>query len=95
MSLEIFYEKVAEGLLASACTKIQVQGQSSSPDGRLVERDHFLSGIPATHAKMEGKSQHLCHVCGEKQAPDWEKCEKMHYHVLPKMRCRTLYRAVF
>ena len=38
MSLEMFYEKVAEGLLASAGTEIQVQGQSSSPAGRLVER---------------------------------------------------------
>ena len=29
MSLEIFYEKVAEGLLATASTEIQVEGQSS------------------------------------------------------------------
>jgi len=48
MSLEIFYEKVAEGLLASACTEIQVQGQSSSPAGRMVGRDRFLYRIPAT-----------------------------------------------
>ena len=56
MSLEIFYEKVAEGLLASAGMEIQVQGQSTSPAGRLVGRDHFLYRIPATHAKLEGKS---------------------------------------
>ena len=44
MSLEIFYEKVAEGLLASAGTEMQVQGQSSSPAGRLVggERPLFM-----------------------------------------------------
>jgi hypothetical protein len=36
MLLEIFHEKVAEGLLASASTEIQVQGQTSSPAGRLV-----------------------------------------------------------
>ena len=42
MLLEIFYEKVVEGLLAaSACMEILVQGQSSSPAGRLVGRDHF------------------------------------------------------
>jgi hypothetical protein len=35
MPLEIFYEKFAEGLLASASTEIQVQGQTSSPAGRL------------------------------------------------------------
>jgi hypothetical protein len=33
MSLEIFYEKVAEELLASAGTEMQVQGQTSSPTG--------------------------------------------------------------
>jgi hypothetical protein len=31
MSLEIFYEKVTEGLLASAGTEIQALGQTSSP----------------------------------------------------------------
>jgi len=41
MSLEIFYEKVAEGLLASAGTEMQVQGQTSSPAGR----DHFYIGF--------------------------------------------------
>ena len=58
MSLEIFYEKVAEGLLASAGMEIQVQGQSSSPAGRLVGRERpLLYRIPATRAKLEGKSQ--------------------------------------
>jgi len=65
MSLEIFYEKVAEGLLASAGTKMQVQGQTSSPAGRLVGRDHFLYRVPATRAKMEGNSQRSCRVCAE------------------------------
>ena len=36
MLLENFYEKVAEGLLTSAGTEIQVQVQTSSPAGRLV-----------------------------------------------------------
>jgi hypothetical protein len=56
MSLEIFNEKVAEGLLASAGTEIQALGQTSSPAGRLVGTDHFLYKIPATHAKPEGKT---------------------------------------
>jgi len=41
MSLEIFYKKVAEGLLTGAGTEMQVQGQTSSPAGRLVGRGHF------------------------------------------------------
>jgi hypothetical protein len=41
MSLEIFYEKFAEGLLASASMKNQTQGQKSSSAGRLVAKDHF------------------------------------------------------
>jgi hypothetical protein len=79
MLLEIFYERVAEGLLASASTEMQgllasagtemqVQGQTSSPAGRLVRRDHFLYRIPATHAKVEGTSQRSCHVCVQKEA---------------------------
>ena len=48
MSLEISYEKVAEGLLVSAGTDIQVQGQTNSPASRLVGRDHFLYRIPVT-----------------------------------------------
>ena len=86
MLLEIFYEKVAEGSLASASMEIQVQGQTSSPAGSLVGTDHFLYRNPGTHAKLEGKSQHLCRVCRQNQAPDRENCEEMHYNVLPKMR---------
>ena len=82
MSLEIFYEKVAEGLLASACTEIQVQGQSSSPAGRLVGRDHFLYRIPATHTKLEGKSQRSCRVCAERSKRQTGKSVK---------KCTTMY----
>jgi len=42
ISLEIFHEKVAEGLLASPGTEMQVQGQTGSPADRLVGRDHFF-----------------------------------------------------
>ena len=91
MSLEISYEKFAEGLLASAGTDKQVQGQTSSPASRLVGRDHFLYRIPLTHG---GNFSALSRVCREKQVPDWENCKEMHYNVLPKMQCRTLYRAV-
>jgi len=66
MSLQIFYEKVAEGLLASAGTDIQVQGQTSSPAGRLVAKDHFLYRIPATQAKVEGTSQRSCSMCADR-----------------------------
>ena len=65
MSLEISYEKVAEGLLASVSTDIQVHGHTSSPASRLVGRDHFLYRIPVTHGKMEGTYQR-CHVCAER-----------------------------
>jgi hypothetical protein len=60
-----FYEKVAEGLLASAGTEPEVQGQTS-PAGRLIGRDHFLCRIPATHAKLKGKSQRSCCVGAER-----------------------------
>ena len=66
MPLEIFYEKVAEGLLASAGTEIQATGQTTSPAGRVVRTDHFLYRIPATNTKPEGKSQRACRVCGER-----------------------------
>ena len=66
MPLEIFYEKVAEGLLASAGTEIQATGQTTSPAGRVVRTDHFLYRIPATNTKPEGKSQRACQVCGER-----------------------------
>ena len=82
MSLEIFYEKVAEGLLISAGTEIQVEGQSSSAAGRLVGRDHFLYRIPATHAKLEGKSQRSCRVCAERSKRQTRKSVK---------KCTTMY----
>jgi len=66
MSLEIFYEKVTEGLLVSAGTEIQVQGHCSSPAGRLVGRDHSVYRISVKQAKLEGKSKRSCHMCGER-----------------------------
>jgi hypothetical protein len=63
MSLEIFYEKVTERLLASADMEIQALGQTSSPAGRLVGTEHFLYIIPVTHAKPEEKTQRLCRKC--------------------------------
>jgi hypothetical protein len=65
ISLEMFYKKVAEGLIASAGTDIQEQGQTSSPAGRLFGTDHFLYRIPATHSKPKGKTQRSCRVCSE------------------------------
>ena len=75
---EIFCEKVAKGLLASAGTEMQVQGQTSSPFGR----DHFLYRIPATHAKVEGTSQRSCRVYGEKSKRQTGKTIK---------KCTTMY----
>jgi hypothetical protein len=83
MSLEIFYEKVGEGLLTTAAMEFQVQDQISSPAGRLDGRDYFLHRIPATHAKVEGKSQRSFRVCAERRK--WENCKEMYYNVLPKM----------
>jgi len=82
MSLEVFYEKVAEGLLATAGTEIQVQGQTISPAGRLVGRDHFLYRIPVTHAKVEGTSQRSCRVCAERSKHQTGKTVK---------KCATMY----
>jgi maltodextrin utilization protein YvdJ len=65
MLVEMFYEKVAEGLIASAGMDIQQQGQTSSQAGRLVGTGHFVYRIPATHAKPEGKTQRTCGVCSE------------------------------
>jgi maltodextrin utilization protein YvdJ len=42
MSLEIFYEKVTKGLLASADTEIKALVQTSSTAGRLIGTDHFF-----------------------------------------------------
>jgi len=82
MLLENFYEKVAEGLLTSAGTEIQVQGQTSSPAGRLVGRDHFLYRIPATQAKMEGTSQCSCSMCADRSKSQTGKTAK---------KCTTMY----
>jgi hypothetical protein len=95
MSLEIFYEKVTQILLTSDGTEIQVLGQTSSPAGRLVGRDHSVYSIPATHVKLEGKSQFSFLVSAEKQVPYQENCEEKHYNVLPKMLCTTLRMAIF
>jgi hypothetical protein len=80
-----FYEKVAEGLLASAGAEPQVQGQTSSPAGTLIGRGHFLCRIPATHAKLKGKSQRSCHVRAERSKRQTGKTKKMHNNVLSKM----------
>jgi len=66
MSLGIFHEKVAEGLLESAGTEIQVQGQTSSPAGRFAETDLSVHRIPVKHAKLEGKSQSSCCASAER-----------------------------
>ena len=81
MSLEIFNEKVAEGLLVSVSTNKQVKGQTNSPASRLVGRDHFLYRIPVTHAKMEGTSQR-CHVCADRSKCQTGKTVK---------KCNTMY----
>jgi hypothetical protein len=73
MSLEICYEKFAEGLLASACTEIQVQGQSSWQTGREIP---FLYRVRTTHAKLEGKSQRSCCVCAERSKRQTRKSVK-------------------
>jgi len=39
-----------------------VQGQTISPAGRLVGRDHSVYRIPAKQAKLEGKSLRSCCV---------------------------------
>ena len=82
MSLKIFYENVARGLLTSASTEIQVQGQASSPASRLVGRDNFLYRIPVTHAKLEGESRCSCRVCAERSKRQTgntvKKCTTMH-----------------
>ena len=82
MSLEIFYGKVTEGLLASASMEIQVQGQTSSPAGRLTGRDHSVYRIAAKQAKLEGKSQRLCRVCGDRSKGQTGKTVK---------KCTTVY----
>jgi hypothetical protein len=63
MSLEMFYERVAEGFIASARTNIREQGQTSSLAGRLVRTDHFSYRIPATHGRI---NQRTCRICARK-----------------------------
>ena len=60
MSLEIFYEKVAEGLLASARTEIEAVGQTSSPAAWLgptifcIEfQRHMLSQRGSPNVRVE------------------------------------------
>jgi hypothetical protein len=65
-------------LLASDGMVIQVQDQTSSPACRLIGRDHSIYSIPATHAKLAGKSQLSFLVSAEKVAPDPESCEDVH-----------------
>jgi len=79
---EIFYEKVAEGLLTSTSMEFQVQGQTSSPAGRLEGRDYFLYRIPVTHVKLEGKSLCSCRVCAERRKCQTGKTVKI---------CTTMY----
>ena len=78
----MFYEKVAEGLLASAGTENRTQGDNNSTAGRLVGRDHFLYRIPATNARVEGTSQRSCRVCAEKSKRQTGKTVK---------KCTTMY----
>jgi hypothetical protein len=78
----LHYEKVAEGLLASAGTENGTQGDHNSTAGRLVGRDHFLYRIPATHARVEGTSQHSCRLCAEKSKCQSGKTVK---------ECTTMY----
>jgi hypothetical protein len=83
--LEMFYEKIAKGLIASAGAEIQVHGKTNSPAGKLVGRDYFLYRISATHAKLEGKSQRSCCMCAERSRRQTGKTEEIHYDLLPKM----------
>jgi len=83
ISLEVFYERVAEGLLASVRMEIQMQDQTSSPAGRLLGKDHFLYSIPVTCLTGGRISVLMLRVCRDKQASDQENCEEMRYSVLP------------
>jgi hypothetical protein len=69
-------------LLASAGTEIQVQGQTSSPAGRFVGRDHSVYRIPAKQAKLEGKYQPSCYVRRDRSKGQTTKTVK---------KCTTLY----
>jgi hypothetical protein len=41
--LEMFNEKIAGRLIASAGTEIQIHGRTSSPAGKSIGRDHFYT----------------------------------------------------
>jgi hypothetical protein len=62
-------------LLTSDRTEIQVQDQTISPACRLIGTDHSIYSIPATYAKLAGKSQLSLLVSAEKDAPHPESCE--------------------
>jgi hypothetical protein len=86
MSLEIFYEKVAEGLLTNAVRKIHAQDSS--------EREHFIFRIPVTHARLEGKSQCACSMCVQRETS--VRLEKLWRNaLLQKIQCCTFYGAGF
>jgi hypothetical protein len=76
MSPEIFHEKFAEELLASAGTEIQVQVQTSSTAGRCVGKDYSVYRISATYAKLEGKSQLSCCASAERSKRQARKTVK-------------------
>jgi hypothetical protein len=50
--LELFYKMAAEGLLIDAGQEIHKQSWSTV--GRLIERDCFPCGIPATQTQWKG-----------------------------------------
>jgi hypothetical protein len=82
-------------LLTSDSTEMQVQSQTSSTTARLVGRDHSIYSIPATRAKLSGKSQHSFLVSAEKDVSDWESFEDMYYNALLKMLCKTTHCVAF
>ena len=49
---------------------------------QLAGRDHFLYRIPATHTRLEGKSQRSCRVCAERSKRQTGKSVK---------KCTTMY----
>jgi hypothetical protein len=67
---------------ASAGTEIQVQGQTSSPAGRLVGTDYSIYRIPVTHARLEEKSQRSCCMCADRSKCQTRKTVK---------KCTTMY----
>jgi len=58
------------------------KGLTSSPSGRLVGRDHSVYRIPAKQAKLEGKTQCSCRMCGERSKRQTGKTAK---------KCTTIY----